>query len=182
MTFPSRDRQAGGSLIGRMIGAASFNVDVYEEVEADRSAMGQAVLVVVLVAVVNGVVLLANDGGVDGLVFGIIGSLLTWAVWAGITMFVGTTIFNTPETHADWGQLARTTGFAQSPGVLGILGVIPFLGVLVLFAIPVWRLATMVVAVRQALDYTSTLRAVGVVVVGFIPVLVVQAILFNSVR
>ena len=40
----------------------------------------------------------------------------------------------------------------------------------------------MVVAVRQALDYTSTLRAVGVVVVGFIPVLVVQAILFNSVR
>ena len=36
----------------------------------------------------------------------------------------------------------------------------------------IWMLVAMVVAVRQALDYESTWRAIGVVVIGFL----VQAI------
>jgi hypothetical protein len=99
----------------------------------------------------------------------VIGAILGWAVWAGITFLIGTTIFKTPTTHADWGQMARVLGFAQSPGVLTILGVIPGVGGILFIVAFIWQLLAMVVAVRQGLDYSSTWRAVGVVIVGAIP-------------
>ena len=159
-------------MLERMIGAARLDPDVYEEVEADQSATGQAAAVVVIVAVAGGIGA-AGFGGVGGLIFGIIFGLIQWAVWAGITYWVGTTLFRTPDTSADWGELARTTGFAQSPGVLKILGVIPGVGLYIVWAVIFWQLAAMVIGVRQALDYTSTWRAVGVVLVGFIPLFII---------
>ena len=62
---------------------------------------------------------------VDALLFGILGGVLSWAVWALVTWVIGTTILKTPETQADWGQMARGTGFAQTPGILNILVAIP---------------------------------------------------------
>ncbi|MBI4219224.1 MAG: hypothetical protein HY682_03695 [Chloroflexi bacterium] len=161
-------------MIGRMIGALQLKSSTFEEVEADTKATPQAMLVVVLVAIATGLAgLQVADTGVLGLVLGIVVALLGWAAWAGITYFVGTSIFKTEATQADWGQLARVLGFAQTSGLFRVIAVIPGLGsdvsriiVLVVF---VWQVAAMVVAVRAALDYTSTLRAIGVVVVGFIP-------------
>jgi hypothetical protein len=85
-----------------------------------------------------------------------------------LTFFIGTKLLPTPQTHADWGQLARVLGFAQSPGLLRVLGVVPLLGPLVFFITGVWTLIAVVIAVRQALDYTSTLRAVGVCIIGWV--------------
>ena len=155
-------------MLRRMIGAATFNVHVYEEVEADRSATLQAFGVVILVSLVSGIGYLIT-GGINGLIGAIIFALIGWALWALIIYWIGTTLFRTSQTRADWGQLLRTLGFAQSPGVLRIFGLIPIIGPVIFFATSLWQLATTVVAVRQALDYTSTLRAVGVVLVAFIP-------------
>ena len=163
-------------MLRRMLGAATLNVAVYEEVEADRSATLPAVLVVVLVSLATGIGSL-KAGGVDGLVAGIVGGLLAWALWAFITYVVGTTLFRTPQTEANWGQLLRTLGFAQSPGILRVFGFLPVIGSTIFFATGVWQLVTMVVAVRQALDYRSTWRAVGVVLAGFIPYAIVLALL-----
>ena len=163
-------------MLRRMLGAARLNVDVYEEVEADRSANFQAFLVVLLVALATGVGSL-SAGGVWGLIAFAVYGLISWGIWAFITYLVGTTLFRTPETEADWGQLLRTTGFAQSPGVLRIFGLIPVIGLYIFFAIGIWQLVAMVVAVRQALDYGSTLRAVGVVFVGFLVLAVIQAVI-----
>ena len=115
-------------MLERMMRAARLDVHLYEEVEADRSATSQAMRVVVLVAIASGIGTLGAGGGPFGLLFGVIVGLLNWVVWAYITYIIGTTIFSTPETEADWGQLARTTGFAQSPGVLRVFGFIPVLG------------------------------------------------------
>ncbi len=101
-----------------------------------------------------------------------------WALWAWITYYVGTTIFKTEKTEANWGQLARTLGFAQSPGVFKVFGFIPVLGPLVFFIASIWQLVAMVIAIREALDYTSTWRAVGVALVGFIPYVVVGSLVF----
>jgi hypothetical protein len=168
-------------MLERMIGAATFNVHTFEAVETDQRATGQAMLVVILVALASGIGTLGSSEGENrllALILGVILSLVSWAAWAFITYIIGTTLFATPGTHASWGQLARTTGFAQTPGLLRILGIIPGIGGVFLFLAYVWQLAAMVVAVRQALDYQSTWRAVGVVVVGFIIVLVVYAVLF----
>lgn len=155
-------------MIGRMIGAARLRPQTFEEVEADSSATYQALLVVVLVALATGVGGL-GVGGVRGLIGGVVIALVGWALWAGITYLIGTTLFRTAETHASWGQLARTLGFAQSPGIFKVFGLIPGVGPIIFYAVSAWQLAAMVIAVRQALDYASTWRAIGVVVVGFIP-------------
>ena len=100
-------------------------------------------------------------------------------VWAWITYFIGTTIFRTPQTEADWGQLARTLGFAQSPGVLKVFGVVPVIGPVIFGLVFVWQLVAMIIAIRQALDYTSTLRAIGVALVGFIGYAVIVGLVFS---
>jgi len=162
-------------LFQRMIGAAFLRTETYEEVEADRSATLQAMLVVVIVALATGVGSFAL-GGVRGLILGIIVGLVGWAIWALLTYLLGTKLFRTPDTQADWGELARTLGFAQSPGVLKVLGFIPGVGQVILVVVSLWQLAAMIIAIRQALDYTSTWRAIGVALVGFIPYIILQSL------
>ena len=111
-------------IVQRMIGAAKLQTETFEEVEADTSATRQALAVVVLVALATGIGSLGLGGPV-GFVVGIAAGIGLCAVWAWITYFVGTTLLKTSETEANWGQLARTLGFAQSPGVLKVFGFIP---------------------------------------------------------
>ena len=167
----------GQELIRRMIGAAKLRTETYEEVEADNSATLQAMSVVLLVALATGIGNLGS-GSIIGLVVGIVVALAGWGVWAWITYFIGTSILRTPETHADWGQLARTLGFAQSPGVLKVFGVVPAIGPVVFAVVSIWQLVAMVIAIRQALDYTSTMRAIGVAAIGFIGYAVVIGLVF----
>jgi len=91
-----------------------------------------------------------------------------------ITFFVGTKLLPEPQTEADYGEPLRTTGFSSSPGVLRILGVVPLLGTIIFVVCGIWMLVAMIIAVRQALDYKSTWRAVGVCFVGWI----IQGVLF----
>jgi hypothetical protein len=153
------------SILGRIIGAARLDAHIFEEVEADKSATRQALLVVALVALSTGIAS-AGTGGVGGIVAGIIAG---WAIWAWVVYLIGTKILPAHETHADWGQLARTLGFAQSPGILRVLGAVPVAGDIIFLVVSLWMFVAMVIAVRQALDYTSTARAIGVVLLGFIP-------------
>ncbi len=166
-------------MLKRMIGAIRLDAHTFEDVERDTGATMQALLVVVIVSVASGIGGLG--GGILGLIVGVIAGIVQCAIWAFITYFIGTTIFKTPNTHADWGQLARTTGFAQAPGVFRIFGIIPIIGGFLVLVASIWQLVAMVIAVRQALDYDTTLRAVGVVVVGFVIVLIVNLILFSLV-
>ena len=157
-------------MIQRMIGAAKLKAEVYEEVEADKSATGQAMTVVVVAALATGIAVL-GVGGANAIdvVLIVVFALLGWALLAWITYMVGTRLFPTPETSADWGELARTLGFAQSPGVLKIFLIVPGIGLLIFLIAHIWTLVATVIAIRQALDYTSTWRAVGVAIVSYIP-------------
>ena len=166
-------------MIGRMIGAAKLNVDTYEEVEADKSATGQALFVVLLVTVASvvGTLLLGDDVDVvRALIVGIIRGVVSWALWALVTMLIGTTILKTEKTEADWGELARTTGFAQTPGILNVLVFVPAVGGLIVLVAFIWSIVAMLIGVRQALDYTSTWRAFFVVLLALIPVLILNGI------
>ena len=165
-------------MIDRMIRAAKLQVGLYEEVEADKTATKQAVFVVVIVALASGVGSL-SVAGVGGIFAGVVVGLLGWALWAWITYFIGTSILRTAETHADWGQLARTLGYAQSPGVLKVFGVVPGIGPFIFLAVSTWQFVAMIIAIRQALDFTSTWRAVGVAALGFIPYALLLTIIFR---
>ncbi len=150
----------------RMIGAATLDVHTYEEVEADTTATTQAMVVVVLSSIAQGIGFL-TQGGVLGFVVGAVGALIGWFIWAFLVYIIGTKVLPEPQTRSDLGELLRTTGFSASPGLLRVLGVIPLVGGIIILAVSVWMLVAMIIAVRQALDYQSTGRAVGVCLIGW---------------
>jgi hypothetical protein len=156
----------------RIIRAAKLDAQLYEEVEADRDATGQAMAVVVMSALAAGIGSLGS-GDLLGLVGGTIAALVGWLIWAFLTYFIGTRLLPEPQTKADYGELLRTIGFASAPGLIRVFGVIPGLGALLFLVAGIWMLVAMVIAVRQALDYTSTPRAVGVCLIGWL----VQAVI-----
>ena len=162
----------------RMIRAAKLDVNLYEEVEADKSAMGQAMAVVVLSSVAAGIASFSITG-ISGVVIGTISALISWYVWAFITYLIGTKLLPEPQTSADHSELLRTIGFSSSPGVIRILGIIPGLYWLVSIVASVWMLVAMIIAVRQALDYNSTLRAVGVCLIGWVIQAIFLALMFS---
>ena len=160
----------------RMMGAAKLEVRIYKEVEVDTYATGQAMAVVVLSSIAQGIGALAQ-GGLRGLALGAVTALIGWCVWATVVYLIGTKILPEPQTRSDIGELLRTTGFAASPGLLRVLGFVPGLGFLILVAVSVWMFMAMVIAVRQALDYDSFERTVGVCLIGWFVQVVIAAML-----
>ncbi len=167
------------SLVTKMVRAAKLDVDLYEEVEADKTATRQAFMVVLISSIASGlgfglqVLLFGSDdaGGADviwALVGGIVSAIVMWLVFAWLTYIIGTKLLAGPETSADWGELLRTLGFSTAPGVLRI---IPYVG---LFAL-VWMIIAGVIAVRQACDFTTG-RAIGTCILAIIPTVIVQSL------
>jgi hypothetical protein len=160
----------------RIIRAAKLDAQLYEEVEADTGAMGQAMGVVVLSSIAAGVGSV-GIGGLWAIVVGTIAALIGWYVWAYLTYFIGTKFLPEPQTEADLGELLRTTGFSSSPGLIRVFAIIPGLAAPLFLITSIWMLVAMVIAVRQALDYESTWRAVGVCVIGWIVQLLILVLL-----
>jgi hypothetical protein len=151
----------------RVVGAMRLDANTFEEVERDPTAMGQAAGVITLSAVSIGIGYLFY-GGISGIVWSVVSSLIGYVVWSVLVWIIGTKVMPDPGTKADFPETFRTLGFAAAPGVLGVITVIPILGWLLIFLIYLWQLAAMVVAVRAVLDYDNIGKAVIVVVIGFI--------------
>ena len=168
-----------GNFISRIIRAAKLDAHLYEEVEADKNAMRQAMLVVVLSGVAAGLGSISK-GGLPGILLGTVAALVGWYVWAFLIYLIGTKLLPEPNTRSDIGELLRTIGFSSSPGLIRVLGVIPGLEGGVFFVVAtVWMLVAMVIAVRQALDYTGTMRAIAVCVIGWIVQILIIVLLLS---
>ena len=168
--------------LNRIIRACKLDISLYEEVEADKSATLQAALVVVLSSLAAGVGALSL--GASNFLMAPILSLISWYVWAYLIYFIGAKLFPEPNTKASHGELLRTIGFSSAPGLIRIFGFTPDLMTITFIGGGIWMLVAMIVAVRQALDYESTWRAIGVVVIGFLVqaiVLIILLRIFDSV-
>ncbi len=155
------------SFQNRIIRAATLDVNIYEEVEADKSATVQAIAVVIFASIAAGIGSFGSVG-LSGIFIGTITALIAWLVWACITYIIGVKLLPEPQTESDYGELLRTIGFSSAPGMIRIIGIIPGLSGIIFFLTGIWMLVAMIVAVRQALDYQSTLRAVVVCIAGWI--------------
>jgi hypothetical protein len=161
----------GGTFFRRLVGAALLDAATYEEVEADRTATSQALVVVVLSSLAAGIGARGSSGGSAALAFfanASVIALLAWAAWALLTFEIGSRLLPTPATRVDPGELLRTLGFAATPGLIQVFGVLPGARVPAFVLAILWALAASVVAVKQALDYTSTGRALAVCGLGLI--------------
>ncbi len=154
------------NLFDRIFRAIKIDVELYEEVERDKSATIQAGLVVVLSSMAAGVG--ALQLGASNFLLAPIFSLISWYVWAYIIYFVGVKLFPEKNTKSNHGELLRTIGFSSAPGLLRVFGVTPDLMAVTFIGSAFWMLACMVVGVRAALDYKSLWRALGVVIVAWL--------------
>jgi hypothetical protein len=161
------------SLLDRMRAAAFLDISAYEEVEADTTATSQAAIVVGIVAICAAVG--GHRNGVNGVIAGAIAAYLGWLLWSGINYLIGTRLF---KGTATWGELLRTVGFAQSPGVLFIFGFLPLIGGLIKAAVAIWMLIATVIAIRQALDIDTT-KAVITAIIGFFCYLIASVVVFH---
>jgi len=150
----------------RVIGSARLDPKCYEVVEADRNSNLQAFAVVLLSNLAAGIGAgLQNVGGATAF---LLASIASWIVWVLLTLLIGTQLLPGKETRADFGQVFRTTGFSASPGILRIFGLVPFIGGVVVLGATVWMLFSFVVAIRQALDYSNSGRALAVSLLGWL--------------
>ena len=155
----------------RVVAAMRLDATAYEEVEADTTATMQAAGVVALAAAMKAIG--AADEGGAGVFIGPIGAIVGWWIWAGLTYFIGKSVF---KGTATWGELLRTLGFAQGPGLFYVFGIIPILGGLVDGVVGIWILVAGIVAIRQALDI-STGKAVVVAIIGWAVLIIPPLIL-----
>ena len=139
-----------------------LDVATYEEVEHDNDATGQAAVVVIIVAICTALGAIWRGG--PSIIAGPISAILGWLLWSAVTYLIGDKLLGGTAT---WGELLRTIGFARAPGVLMIFGIIPILGGLVRAVVAIWLLFTGVVAIRQALDF-STGKAILTALLGWI--------------
>ena len=153
-------------LVARMVGAAGFSAGSYEDVESDHAASWPAVGVVLVSSMAAAI----GVGAVDlHSVLGLLAvTIISWLIWVMLTLFIGTQLLPGKETKADFGEVLRTTGFSTSIGILRIFGFLPVIGRPIFLIVSVWMLLTFVIAIRQALDYSSTARAFAVCLLGWV--------------
>jgi len=171
-------RAGRNTFLQRLMGAMALDPTIYEEVEADRGASAQALAMVILAGLATGVG--ARGFGaisVAGIAFISVAVLLSWAAWALLTFEVGVRLMPAPETRSNPSELRRTIGFAATPGVLNVFAILPNITRSVFIVTSIWMLLTMIVAVRHALDYKSTARAVAVCVCGWALALTIAVVL-----
>jgi hypothetical protein len=157
-----------------------FDAATYEDVEADRGATPQALAIILFSSLAAGIGARGSSGAAATLSFFATASvmaLITWVAFALLTFEIGARILPSADTRADVGELLRTLGFAATPGLIQVFGVFPGATVPVFTLAIAWALAASVVAVRQALDYTSTGRAVAVCGLGLLLSLVIALVL-----
>lgn len=154
------------SLIDRMIGAAKLQPAIYDEIERDPTALGQAMTVVALSSAAAGIG--ASMGGPFALIGGAVVSLVGWFIWAILVHFVGSTLLPEPGKRVELSQVLRVIGFSAAPGVIRVVAFIPVLGNLIGIVVAFWMLAAMVVAVRQVFGYANTGKAIVVCVIGWV--------------
>ena len=154
------------NFVSRIFRAIKIDIDLYEEVEKDKTATVQAGIVVVLSSLAAGIG--ALQLGATNFFLAPVFSLISWYVWAYIIYFVGVKLFGGPSTKSNHGELLRTIGFSSAPGLIRVFGVTPDLMTVTFVGSAFWMLACMVVAVKSALDYDSLWKSLGVVVIAWL--------------
>jgi len=172
------------SFAERMTGAMKADVRTFEEIEADQTALPQAVAVIVIAGIASLIGNVFRMGIIGGFMMLLV-NVCAYALYALIVVLIGTKVMPEPTTKADFNEGFRVIGFTAAPGVFNVLAIIPFLGPLVSLVIWIWMIVVGVVAVREVLDYSNTGRAIIVcliagVICWIISVMILTPLLVGS--
>ena len=154
-----------GSLTARMTGAMQADVKTFQEIEADPTAISQAVTVIIIAGIASLIGNMFRIGIIHGAMMLVV-NVIGYALWTLLVVLIGTKVMPEPATKADFNEAFRVIGFTASPGVFNVLAIVPFLGPLISFVVWIWMVVVGVVAVREVLDYSNTGRAIIVCLIA----------------
>ena len=163
----------------RLFRAAKLDAGLYEEVIADTGTMFQAMMAVFIYSAASAYGGFAR-GGVAGINFGMITTIIGWYIWAFSAYFVGRRFLPEAETEGNRKAVLRAMGFASAPGLIRLLGLIPNMAGTTLLIASVWMFVAAVVAIKQAMNYQSIYRAAGVCMIGWIISAISQGLIYVS--
>jgi len=166
------------SLGERMVGAMKADVKTFQEIEADPTAIGQAVTVIIIAGVASLIGNVFRSGVFVGMM-SLVVTLITYALWSLLVVLIGTKVMPEPATKADFNEAFRVVGFTAAPGVFNVLAIIPFLGPLISFVISLWMIVIGVIAVREVLDYSNTGRAIIVCLLAMVAVWIISIVVLT---
>ncbi len=163
--------------LNRFFRAVKLDVSLFQEIIEDPKTFSQALIVVLIYSMTSAWGTFGRTGAVGNNI-GMITTLLGWYVWAFSTYMVGARMMPEAGTEPDRKTILRVIGFACAPGILRILGFIEGLGLIVIFIALSWMVAAATVGVKQAMNYESTARALGVCIIGLLISIIFQLIMF----
>lgn len=168
-------------LFKRFIGVLALDSGTFEEIEADHRAGMQSVAVVMLVCLAGGLAAIGlGSAGVPGFAAGVVVALGAWLVWATSITTLGTVVLAEPATKSELNEILRVLGFAAAPGVFIAFAALQPVAAPVVVVVTAWTIAASVIAVRQALDFRSTWRAIAVcIAAGLLSLVVVWSVLMT---
>jgi len=161
------------TFVPRLLRAARLDNSLYDEVRSDTSTTSliQSAIVVGVTAAVSSAcltIMLAPQlpgNPVAAAIGGLFGGLAGWAVWSFMTAAIGTGLFKGSGTT---GQVLRTGGLAQIPGLFSVVAVVPTIGVLLYLPVAVWSLVAEIGAVRQTLKLSTGLAVATALLAGVV--------------
>jgi hypothetical protein len=161
-------------MVERIMRVLKLDKAVFPEIGNDPKATTEAGIIVVVVSLLTGI-----GSGFQGGFFGrvvwelIAGVVLGWLLWAFVTYFIGTSLFQGKTTVE---EMLRVLGYASAPRLLGFFSFIPCVGPIVALAGTILSLVAGFIAVREAMEF-DTGKAVITVLIGWLVYLVVTVIL-----
>ncbi len=156
-------------LAGRLMRVLRFDASVFREVASDTNALTQALLVVAAAAVLTG---LGNFGQIGTqtlvgvlvlVVLGTLGSLIGFALYAGVAAIVARALF---QGKTDFQEMARTLGFAYIWNGLGVLNIIPCVGGVFALIGSLVAIVAGIIALRESAEFDTTKAAITAIIAG----------------
>jgi hypothetical protein len=135
----------------RLVRAIRLDESLYDEVDDDPTALGQAAGVVGLAAAataLGGVAALGPRGLIGGLAL----PFVTWATWTTVVWAIGAKVLS--RRVSDLEDLLRPLGLAMAPQLLWGIAIVPLAALqgLVGIAVTVLTLISVAQAIRHTLD------------------------------
>lgn len=143
------------AMLQRVVRAVTFDLKFYNEAEDDTSLNREALIVVILVAILSAIG--AIWSGFGAMVLTAIMVVVGYYALAYIALLVGVNFFHGEGTIE---KLLRPLGYALAPNALSVLGVIPWCTGPIIVVGGLWALACSFVAIREALELDTTKAAI----------------------
>ena len=166
--------------IKRIVDTLLLRSRVYAEAEIYSSALLQALFIPFLIAIIRGVTVTGYDpenviesyNSINDLwifLIGVIAQMTIWILWTFGCYFIGINLLSTSSKHASFGELSRATGFAQTPNLVILLGLLPFFDLNTMLLIgSIWWFMAMMVAIKYVLKYESLYNTIFLTLAGFL--------------